>query len=172
MEKTKREEEHSVKKQPPLKKSKGDEEAAAAHETHHNGEEMKRPEYIVHAIQHIEIPCKDLDRITKFYHDVFGWKITATPFPFYSIWTPPGNAPCNGGFFKSEGDIPAKGIGLNINVEDIDAALEKIKQHGGIVVKEKFLISEEIGHNAFFKDTEGNELALYSQPESMKHSSK
>lgn len=75
----------------------------------------------------------------------------------------------SGGFYLIEGDIPSKGIGLHITVEDIDAVLERVKQHGGSVVKEKFLIHESVGWNGFFKDTEGNEIGVYSVPESRKN---
>ncbi len=51
---------------------------------------------------------------------------------------------------------------LHLQVENIDETLAKIKANGGEVVKEKFEIGPDIGHNAFFKDVEGNQMALYS----------
>ena len=53
-------------------------------------------------------------------------------------------------------------------MDEIEPVLEKVKEHGGTVVKEKFLIGEGIGWNAFFKDTEGNEIGVYSPPEERK----
>ncbi len=51
---------------------------------------------------------------------------------------------------------------LHLQVENIEETLEKIKANGGEVIKEKFEIGPDIGHNAFFKDVEGNQMALYS----------
>jgi len=126
---------------------------------------MASKRYIPFAIQHVDIPCKDLTRISTFYERVFSWTTTPTGFPFYRLWKTPGEGTLEGGFYVLEGDLPSKGIGLHITVEEIDPILEKVKQNGGTVVKEKFIIAEEIGWNAFFKDTEGNELGLYAQSE-------
>jgi predicted enzyme related to lactoylglutathione lyase len=67
-----------------------------------------------------------------------------------------------GGFYLHEGEIPNRGVSLHLFVPDIAAALAKVKSAGGTVTKEEFLIGPDIGYNAFFKDTEGNEVGLFS----------
>lgn len=70
----------------------------------------------------------------------------------------------NGGLYQFEGELPKiRTITLYITVEDIEKSLETVKTNGGQVVKQKFLIGPGIGYTAFFKDTEGNELGLYSK---------
>jgi len=163
-------EEHD-KQQPPKKKVKdsgGEEEEEEHGHTDLLCPDNKACNLRMHAIQHIDIPCKDLERIRKFYSDVFGWtsEVPADICSNYALWkTPAEEAAAGGGFYIFEGDIPPKGISLHINVEDIDSTLETVKKHGGSVTKEKFLIHETVGYNAFFKDTEGNEMGLYSLPD-------
>lgn len=83
------ENEKEVKEQqPPTKKFKEDENGD--HEASKEKEEEKEcMEKHYNCIQHIDLPCKDLDRIGKFYADAFGWKIEKTDFPFYRLWSPP-----------------------------------------------------------------------------------
>jgi len=115
----------------------------------------------------VPFPRRERNQLQIKFGVAFGWTSeTPSHFPFYSIWrTPAGNDAAGGGFYIFEGDIPPKGINLHLNVEDIGSTLETVKNHGGSVTKEKFLIHENIGYNAFFKDTEGNEMGLYSLPD-------
>ena len=46
---------------------------------------------------------------------------------------------------------------------EITAALKKVKEAGGLVLKEKTLISDDIGYMALFLDSEGNRIALHSR---------
>ena len=49
---------------------------------------------------------------------------------------------------------------ITLQVEDIDAALLAIKQHGGAPVGEKMAIGE-MGFAAYFRDSEDNLLGLW-----------
>jgi len=53
-------------------------------------------------------------------------------------------------------------IYLNANPA-MDDVLAKIEPEGGQILMGKTLITEDIGYMAFFKDTEGNRVALHSQ---------
>jgi predicted enzyme related to lactoylglutathione lyase len=44
-----------------------------------------------HTIVHFEIPADDVEKLRKFYSDLFGWKIEKTPSPmeYWMIETVP-----------------------------------------------------------------------------------
>lgn len=44
-----------------------------------------------HTIAHFEIPAKDVEKLKKFYSDLFGWKFTKYPGPmeYWNIETVP-----------------------------------------------------------------------------------
>jgi len=114
------------------------------------------------AICHIEIPCGDLQRAEKFYGTVFNWS-----FPFrmedYVIWKANDmEYDVAGGLLKSDVHLPRPW--LHLFVPNIEEALEKVKANGGEVLKERFEIPGGHGFNAFFKDTEGNQMSLYETP--------
>ena len=55
---------------------------------------------------------------------------------------------------------PSSAPVVTIDVEDIDAALEKIESLGGATVVPRMPVGE-MGFTAYFKDTEGNVLGLW-----------
>ncbi len=75
----------------------------------------------------------------------------------------------NGGLYLCEAELPKTSRTINvyinvyINVVDIEASLATVKASGGQVTKEKFLIGADIGYAAYFTDTEGNGLVLFSR---------
>jgi len=115
-------------------------------------------------ICHVEIAYDDMDRVTKFYTDIFGWSCTPAPkYEGYTIFrsTDPVHKVA-GGFFKRTKGEKINYPALHLYVpDDIDATLEKIKAAGGQVVKEKFELPG-VGYLAFFKDTEDNTMSLYT----------
>ncbi len=114
----------------------------------------------MHGIAHTEIPANDLEKIAKFYSDVFGWEINHMPEMDYTIFKTP-NGP--GGGFNKQAEISAKpGITFYIEVENMEATLEKIKSAGGEVITKKTEIAPEMGFYSFFKDVEGNQIGLWS----------
>lgn len=64
----------------------------------------------------------------------------------------------NGGMLKRQGEL--KSPIITIGVGDIDASLDKVRQSGGAVVKEKFKVGE-MGWSAYVKDTEGNVVGVW-----------
>lgn len=47
--------------------------------------------------------------------------------------------------------------------KDLSVVLNRIEEAGGIVIMNKTLINDAVGHFALFMDTEGNRLALHSK---------
>jgi predicted enzyme related to lactoylglutathione lyase len=116
---------------------------------------------------HFEIPADDENRAREFYSAAFGWKIDAMPELSYAMLrtTPtdetgmpsvPGSI--NGGMFRREGELTSPVV--TVDVEDIDAALEKIIALGGSTVMPRQEVGT-MGWSAYFRDTEGNIMGLW-----------
>lgn len=114
-----------------------------------------------HPIVHIELAAQDPAVSSKFYGDVFGWKIEVDPnFNYYQFATEGGPG---GGFNKvGEQGTQAGDIIPYIEVEDIDAYLPKIEAAGGKTLMPKTEIPG-IGWFAHFMDPGGTRMALYTR---------
>ncbi len=115
-----------------------------------------------------EIPAADIKRAKAFYENVFkidmpeqemmGMKMAFFPWEM-------GSGKAAGGLVEGPMHTPSQEgavIYLNAN-PDLQTALDRIEDAGGKVVMPKTSISEDIGHMAFFIDSEGNKMALHSQ---------
>ena len=118
-------------------------------------------------VVHFEIPFDDGDRARKFYADAFGWEINEIPDMHYTIvQTGPSTDEgfpaevgfIGGGMLKRES--PTDRPVITIDVEDIDAALEKIESLGGSKILGRQEVGE-MGYAAYFKDVEGNLMGLW-----------
>ena len=120
---------------------------------------------------HFEIHAASPDRAITFYRGVFGWEFTRWEgaFPYWLIRTGPGDVPgIDGGLVERLGPPPADGQPVNawvntIEVDDLDAALGRVQQHGGSLAVGKQQVPG-VGFLAYVKDSEGNILGLL-QPE-------
>lgn len=119
-------------------------------------------------VVHFELHAKDMDRMQKFYSDIFGWEIkdmgpqmggyrliTTGTDEAGATW--PG---INGGMNPRKGELPTEGQPVNafvctISVENIDATLEKIEKAGGTIATHKMEVPG-VGWLAYRKDPEGN----------------
>jgi uncharacterized protein len=119
-------------------------------------------------VVHFEVPFDDGDRARAFYAEVFGWKVNTMPeLKYTSVSTGPvtdegfPSEPgyVNGGMFdRSEAPVTLPVI--TVEVDDADAVLETIEQHGGKTVAAKFAVGD-MGFAAYFEDCEGNVLGLW-----------
>lgn len=118
-------------------------------------------------VVHFEVPFDDADRARGFYREVFGWEIQPVPELDYNMVatgptsgegmpTEPGYI--GGGMFQRQPDVDRPVITLA--VDDVDAALAAVKQHGGASVGEKLAVGD-MGFAAYFKDSEGNLMGLW-----------
>jgi uncharacterized protein len=119
-------------------------------------------------VVHFEINAEDVERASKFYRDVFDWKIEPWGPPEYGYMHVetgnPSEPGIDGGIWKGEGKTSPPGSRLNafncsIEVTDLDNALNKVKTSGGSVVKEKAQILG-VGWLAMCIDTEGNTFGV------------
>jgi len=118
-------------------------------------------------VVHFEIPAEDEGRAREFYSSAFGWEVSQVPEMSYTmIKTTPTDAngmpsvpgSINGGMFRREGDLTSPVV--TVDVDDIDAALEKINALGGSTVLPREPIGT-MGWAAYFRDTEGNVVGLW-----------
>ena len=119
-------------------------------------------------VTHFEIYVDDPERSTKFYSDVFGWKIEKWegPIDYWLITTGPEDQPgINGGIAKRE--KPEQSTINFIDVPSADEYITKITQAGGKVVSPKMAIPG-VGYMAFCQDTEGNTFSIMQEDPSAK----
>ena len=121
-------------------------------------------------VVHFEMPFDDRARLARFYEQAFGWQmqplgeamgdyVLATTTPSDSDGRPTGNGAINGGFFPSRPDWPAQYPSVVIAVDDIAAAMEKVRAAGGEVLGEPMDIPG-IGRYVSFTDPEGNRVSM------------
>jgi predicted enzyme related to lactoylglutathione lyase len=119
-----------------------------------------------HTIIHFEIPAIDVEKLKKFYEQVFGWRIEQYPGPvdYWLIQTVPVDdngmllrPGVNGGMFKKQ-QPELKPINY-FAVEDINDYLTKIQKLGGKIVSPKQEVPS-VGWVAAAVDPEGNQFAL------------
>ena len=111
---------------------------------------------------HVEIPADDPDRAKAFDSGLLGWSI-GDPIPGfenYHLFTTPVGQEGMGGAIGKRGESAPQAVRTYVHVDSIDATLEKIGQIGGSVVEPKADVPGQ-GWYAVFRDTEGNELALW-----------
>lgn len=117
-------------------------------------------------INWFEIPAVDLDRAVRFYETVLDKQLTRQDmgeirmaiFPYPEDGT--GGALCQHPMLK-----PAEG-GVVVYLDggdDLAIPLTRVEPAGGQTIMPKTLISPEIGYMGFFKDSEGNVVALHSR---------
>jgi predicted enzyme related to lactoylglutathione lyase len=113
-----------------------------------------------HPIVHIEFSAKDPEASSKFYREIFGWKIEVDTDMNYSMFeAEPGPG---GGFNPVDGEMTNAGdIFVYIQTEDIEATLAKIESLGGSTLLPKTEIPNT-GWFAFFSDPAGNRVGLYT----------
>jgi len=114
-------------------------------------------------VVHFEVYADDMDRASKFYGDVFGWKINKWEGDGGDVY-----------WLVDTGDEPAQGINggmaprpspeavttVMLDVPTVDEYVDKITSGGGTVSVPKFAVPG-VGYAAYFKDTEGNSFGIF-----------
>jgi len=116
-------------------------------------------------VVHFEIPYDNKDRASKFYSEIFGWKLLDIPEMDYTLVhaakTDKNNmvaepGAINGGLFHRN-DV-AKQPMIVIGVQSIDETIKKVLSAGGKIVTPKQRIPN--GSYARVADCEGNVIGL------------
>ncbi len=114
-----------------------------------------------------EIPVDDFERAKAFYGQLYDYEMPEMAMGearmgFLPYTQGPGNV--GGAIVKAEDFLPARhGTMVYLHAgDDLSAVLMRVEPAGGKVLREKTLITPEIGYYATFLDSEGNKLALHS----------
>ena len=116
-------------------------------------------------VVHFEIPYDNKDRASKFYSEIFGWKLVDVPEMEYTLIhtakTDKNNmvaekGAINGGLFHRN-DSARQSI-VVVGVKSIDETIKKVVSAGGKIVTRKQPIPN--GSYARVADSEGNVIGL------------
>lgn len=125
-----------------------------------------------HAISWFEIGTTDLDRATRFYEAIFGIQfipldlpnIRMRMFPLDDMMTQVGGALVHSGGFHKPSATDGPLVYLNAN-PDVQQVLDRVEAAGGKILVPKTEISPDYGFMAVILDSEGNRIALHSNPQ-------
>ena len=120
-------------------------------------------------VVHFELPYDDAARIARFYGAAFGWQtqqlgpemghyVLATTARDDAVGKGRRGA-IDGGFFPRSPDMPGQHPAVVIAVEDVQAAMQAVKDAGGEVLGTPRQIPG-VGRYVAFRDTEGNRLSM------------
>src|SRR5258706_7158315 len=115
-----------------------------------------------HSIVHVEIPAADSATSSKFYADLFDWKLQVDPtFNYHMFQADPGP----GGAFvqvgEATGGYKLGEVLIYVSTDDIDATLARAEALGSKTLEPKTEIPHT-GWFAIFADPAGNRIALYT----------
>jgi predicted enzyme related to lactoylglutathione lyase len=124
---------------------------------------MSTPSLSISQIAQISIIVHDLDRAVAFYRDTLGMKFLfqAPKMAFFDC----GGVRLYLGLPEEE-EFDHPGSILYYKVDDINAAWSALRDRGAELVREPHFLAKMPDHDlwlAFFKDSEGNTLALMSE---------
>jgi len=160
----KRKGDHHEPEQPPKKPQvpAGEQKKAAKPDE----KEAKYPYENFGSLCHVDIPAKDLERVKKFYTDVFSWKLT--PFGSDYLMFSAGGGQClAGGFYLHKHELPVhRATVLYLQAgEDLASMIIKAFTNGAVIVSNKKVIAPGGGSCMNFMDTEGNYMSMYTKSE-------
>jgi uncharacterized protein len=124
---------------------------------------------MMNPVVHFEMPYRDRARAARFYTAAFGWQtqmfgpemgdylLVTTAVSDVKPGAPAGAI--NGGMFPFKPEWPAQYPSVVIGVEDVRAAMARVKAAGGEVLGEPMEIPG-VGQYVAFTDTEGNRNSL------------
>jgi len=117
----------------------------------------KEPNFGNGKICYIELPSRDVDESSSFYHAVFDWQVRkrgdgSTAFD-------DGVNEVSGTWRTDRKAYTEVGLLVHIMVDDINVTISKIIEHGGTIVRPVGMDAPEI--TAWFRDLSGNVLGLY-----------
>lgn len=119
-------------------------------------------------VVHFEIGGPDGPALQQYYRDLFGWDVQAQgpEMGNYGVvmWMEGG---IGGGIMETIDDMPNNYVTFYVQVEDLQAALDKLSGLGGATNMPPMEIAPEVGSVAMFTDPAHNFIGLYKLPAEM-----
>lgn len=110
---------------------------------------------MAHGVVHWEIGGRNLDSLSLFYKELFGWEATGFD-PDYRMVAP--TEGLGGGLMRCRDGVPPY-VTVYVAVEDLDATLARVKDLGGTAIVPPTPIPG-VGAFALFQDPEGNTIGI------------
>lgn len=104
---------------------------------------------------HLELPAKDGERARTFYGSLLGWKFKDAGMPGMDYFMTEGIEPVTAVYTSPE----QTGAVIYFDVDDIDAAIKKVRQLGGEADRKGGVPGQ--GWFVSCRDTEGNAFSLW-----------
>jgi predicted enzyme related to lactoylglutathione lyase len=117
------------------------------------------PTYGNGKICYIEIPATDIRRSSEFYHAAFGWPLRTRGDG--AVAFDDGVGQVSGTWVLGRPTAGQPGLLIYIMVDDIEAAVQAVTRHGGVIVQPVGVDAPEI--TARFRDPGGNVIGLYQE---------
>ena len=116
-------------------------------------------------VVHFEIAGPDGPALRQFYRELFGWKIDelGPDMNNYSL-VEANEGGIGGGLFPTTEGMPSNYVTFYVQVDDLQAALDKLANMGGTPIMQPTEIAPGMGSIAMFTDPAGNTIGLYSLP--------
>lgn len=118
-----------------------------------------RPTLANGKICYLEIPAKDVEESSSFYHNVFGWHIRKRGDGQIAFDDTVNEV--SGTWVVRREAVPQVGVLIYIMVDDINTTIEAIVVNGGVIVKPVNKDDPEI--IASFSDPAGNIFGIFQQ---------
>ena len=110
-----------------------------------------------------DITTKEPKRIGDFYTQLFGWTLSDSGQPGYSmVDTGAGDSAIGGGIAEAEGEDDAGGTTIYLKVDDLQAYLDRAASLGGTVLVPPTPLPGGYGAFAMFADPEGRAVGLWA----------
>lgn len=125
-------------------------------------------EFTKNAVSWFEIPVSDFERAKAFYQTIFEYEMpemAAGPVRMGILLHDRDGGGIGGAICHGQGYKPAGPDGPKVYLNggsDLNAVLNRVNGAGGQVVLPKTAIGPDMGHFAYFSDTEGNVVGLFS----------
>ena len=111
-------------------------------------------------VVHFEIPADDMERLMRFYTDLFGWRMEAAPGmdDFAMVTTMTDGAGINGAIMKKR--VPEQTIINYVMVASVADFADKLQKLGGMMVVPKTAVPG-MGYFAVGLDPDHNPVGLW-----------
>ena len=116
-------------------------------------------------VAYFEIGGRDAEELSKFYSELFGWKIeemgaaSAAGSPYWFIQGEDGGIP--GGIIETNENMPPSYVMFYVQADDLQATLDKATNLGGQAVVPPTDIPGGNGQIAVFMDPDNNVIGLH-----------
>ena len=109
-------------------------------------------------VVHFEIGCTDKEESREFYQAIFNWQ--SEPYGPFSYRFDTGSSRGIQGYTTALGHEPNQYVMFYVEVDDVDATIGLVQDHGGQVVVPETQVPES-GSFAWCKDPGGNLFGLW-----------